>query len=452
MPRNELTTGGTPVSATNPLPISAGTGTTYDVSDRAARDLGKVDIAGIDAVGTIAGQKTMANSVPIVIASDQSNVPVTLATTLDSSTDSIDVDKMSKGSVTTAHDAIEGTATSTEIDVRGYNAVHIEVAVSGSGNWDIEITGCAVSGGTFISQYVGTTQLIRQAITASVGFIFPVGANYIKIVATENSGTAAVTVKVTPLVTPVITETAIDSIVSGSEAQVDVVAEIPAGTQIIGKVGIDQTTPGTTNGVQVNAALPAGTNNIGDVDILSIAAGDNNIGNVDIVSLPSGNLGQQAMAASVSVVPASDITDATYIGDVKFGESLPAGTNNIGDMDVLTMQKGSVTTAHNAITATATSAEIDCRGYNAVSVEMACSAFSTGNWVAAILGCAVSSGTFGPCFSPKDDGTFVAQATPAISADGNTTYYFKGIPNYIEIEATRTTDGTLTCKVTPMNL
>lgn len=71
---------------------------------------------------------------------------------------------------------------------------------------------------------------------------------------------------------------------------------------------------------------------IGDVDVTSIAAGDNNIGNVDIVTLPAGNLGQQAMAASLSVVPASDVTDATYIGDIKFGEALPAGSNAIGKL------------------------------------------------------------------------------------------------------------------------
>jgi len=47
-----------------------------DVSDRAARDLGKVDIAGIDAVGGAAGQAAMAASFPVVIASDQSNVGV----------------------------------------------------------------------------------------------------------------------------------------------------------------------------------------------------------------------------------------------------------------------------------------------------------------------------------------------------------------------------------------
>lgn len=110
------------------------------------------------------------------------------------------------------------------------------------------------------------------------------------------------------------------------------VASIAAGSNIIGNVRIDQTTPGTTNGVQVAAALPAGTNNIGDVDVASIAAGDNNIGNVDVVSLPSGNISQQAMAASLSTVPANNITDATYIGDIKFGESLPAGTAAIGSI------------------------------------------------------------------------------------------------------------------------
>lgn len=69
---------------------------------------------------------------------------------------------------------------------------------------------------------------------------------------------------------------------------------------------------------------------VGDVDVTSISAGDNNIGNVDIVTLPTGNLGQQAMAASLSVVPANNVTDATYIGDIKFGEALPAGSAIIG--------------------------------------------------------------------------------------------------------------------------
>lgn len=71
----------------------------------------------------------------------------------------------------------------------------------------------------------------------------------------------------------------LDNCITGNEAQVDIVAELPAGNQ--------------------------------------------NIGNVDIVTLPAGNLGMQAMAASLSIVPANNITDATYIGDIKFGEAEP---------------------------------------------------------------------------------------------------------------------------------
>ena len=39
-----------------------------------------------------------------------------------------------------------------------------------------------------------------------------------------------------------------------------------------------------------------------------------------------------AKANALRVAPANDITDATYIGDIKFGESLPAGTNAIGKL------------------------------------------------------------------------------------------------------------------------
>ena len=45
-------------------------------------------------------------------------------------------------------------------------------------------------------------------------------------------------------------------------------------------------------------------------------------------------VGQQVMAQSFSFVPASDITDATYIGDIKFGEALPAGSAIIGNVRI----------------------------------------------------------------------------------------------------------------------
>jgi hypothetical protein len=39
-----------------------------------------------------------------------------------------------------------------------------------------------------------------------------------------------------------------------------------------------------------------------------------------------------AKANALRIAPANDITDATYIGDIKFGEALPAGTNEIGKL------------------------------------------------------------------------------------------------------------------------
>ena len=287
-----------------------------DISDRFSRDLGKANIAGID-----------------------------------------------KGSIVTAINAISGTATSNAIAMQGYHGVDVEVIVTGVGNWDIEITGCSILDGNFLSN---DPQLIKQGITASTRFSFSTTASYIKVIATENSGTATVTVKVTPVIIPVSNELK---------------------ASIYGK---------------------------------NVAAGD-----TAVLVDASGNV-QVTLATTLS-----SVTDS---------------------IDVAKMSKGGVTTAHSAITATATSSEIDCRGFNAISVEMAASALSAGNWVASILGCAVSGGTFGACYTPRDDGTFVAQATPAISANGNTTYYFKGIPNYVKILATRTTDGTLTVKCTPMNL
>ena len=82
---------------------------------------------------------------------------------------------------------------------------------------------------------------------------------------------------------------------------------------------IDNAISGNEMQVDVVAALPLG---------------DNNIGNIDIITLPSGNLGQQLSASSLSVTPATNIADATYIGDIKFGESVPAGSAIIGQVGI----------------------------------------------------------------------------------------------------------------------
>jgi hypothetical protein len=108
---------------------------------------------------------------------------------------------------------------------------------------------------------------------------------------------------------------------------------LPVGTNLLGKIGIDQTTPGATNKVFIgNDGVVAATQS--GIWAVSLSAGNNNVGNVDLVTLPTANLGQQLSASSLSVTPATNIADATYLGDIKFGESLPAGTNLLGKVSV----------------------------------------------------------------------------------------------------------------------
>jgi len=118
-----------------------------------------------------------------------------------------------------------------------------------------------------------------------------------------------------------------------------------------------------------------------------------------------------------------------------------------GTIDVAKMSKGGITVAHDAITATATGDEIDCRGFSGIIVECAVSEITSGNWIIEILGCAVSGGTFGHSY---DSGGGEIK-TPALSINETVNFAFVDISNYIRVRATRTTDGTLTCKITPYN-
>ena len=83
----------------------------------------------------------------------------------------------------------------------------------------------------------------------------------------------------------------------------------------------------------IDGKLPALVDGKIPVDA-SVSIDSVDIGDVDIKEFPAGNLGQQLKAASLSVAPATDIVDATYIGDIKFGEELPAGTQLIGKIGI----------------------------------------------------------------------------------------------------------------------
>ena len=194
------------------------------------------------------------------------------------------------------------------------------------------------------------------------------------------------------------TET-VDNAIAGSEMQVDVVtSSLPTGAATaanqataIGHLAdvagnlidvegvlttIDADTSalaGAVSGTEVQVdvvtlpAIPAGTNNIGDVDIASIAAGDHNIGNVDVATVPADPFGANADAAATAgsagsiqaklrlvtsqldaIKTALETIDNAVGGSelqVDIVGAIPAGTNNIGDVDVASVVPGTGATS-----------------------------------------------------------------------------------------------------------
>lgn len=142
------------------------------------------------------------------------NHQVNLNTALSKDIDNIDVGKMSNGGIVTAHSAITATATSAEIDCRGFNSIRIEVETTNVSStdktWTPTITGSCISGGTFgqIFQNVAgiQTALVLPAIAYGVGnikqtYVIQGGIpNFVKITETlsGSNGTSAVTVKAVP--------------------------------------------------------------------------------------------------------------------------------------------------------------------------------------------------------------------------------------------------------------
>lgn len=198
---------------------------------------------------------------------------------------------------------------------------------------------------------------------------------------------------------------------------------VPAGTAIMGKVGIDQTTDGTTNKVQSRNATHDDFN----------ANANMQVGNADV--------------GAANTVP------------VKFDQTTPGTTNGVSLTDVLDkdldsidvgkMSKGAPVTAHSAITATATSDEIDCRGFNAILIETTVTVAAS-NWTIKVQGCMVSGGTFLDWYELANTGTMTLMSYQFNASRG---FVFRGIPDWVKIVATEDVDGaTVTVKAQPLNL
>lgn len=181
----------------------------------------------------------MANSGPVVIASDQSPVSVTLSTLPALVAGSAIVGKVGIDQTT------PGTTNRVSIGVDGTVVANIGTA----GSLALDTTLTTGSQKTKIVDSLGT-----NAVSVSVGGALKV----------DNSA-----------VTQPVSLAALPALI--------------AGAAIIGKVGIDQTTPGTTNLVQVGGSLPTGANTIGAVNIAAaqtIAVTQATAANLNITATP----------------------------------------------------------------------------------------------------------------------------------------------------------------------
>lgn len=110
--------------------------------------------------------------------------------------------------------------------------------------------------------------------------------------------------------------------------------------------------------------------------------------------------------------------------------------------------KGNVTTVHSAITATATSAAVDCRGYNAILIEHVVS--GAANWTISLTGSLTRHGTYGALYELANTGSMAAMS---YQLNSNRVFIFKGIPDWVKVVATEDAGAeTVTVRVQPLNV
>ena len=105
-----------------------------------------------------------------------------------------------KQSKVVALSEVEETTTSDEVFLNGANILQVEVVITGTGTWKIDVQGALTKGGTVKDLFDSFgNKLTTENITTSRIQTFYVVADYVKIKATEVDGTATCTVNVVPV-------------------------------------------------------------------------------------------------------------------------------------------------------------------------------------------------------------------------------------------------------------
>jgi hypothetical protein len=221
-----LDSAGDPISATNPLevdvktlaapttlplPTGASTATLQTAGNQSLASMDADLGATTDAPASASTDEDATARSLIALAKGLKNLQIDIKTLLettgiaflplDDDIDSIDVSKMSAGAVTTAHSAITATATSSEIDCRGFNSLRILwVSDATDKTWVISLAGAMTSGGTFVPPLSVADGTAKLEVTTDIsGYIIVYGImDYMKVVATETDDGATVSCYVQP--------------------------------------------------------------------------------------------------------------------------------------------------------------------------------------------------------------------------------------------------------------
>lgn len=248
--------------------------------------------ASIDTKTPTVGQKAMAASSPVVIASDQSAIPVS-------------------GSVTVTGGA---TAANQVLEIADLDAINAKTPALG------QALAAASSPVVLTAAQLATlaAPVVSGTVTANAGTNLNTSALNLETTQTAMSAKLPATLGQKAMAASMAVALASD--------QSAIPVTVSAGTAVIGKVSIDQTTPGTTNAVQANAGTNLNTSAL-NLETTQTAMS---------AKLPA-TLGQKAMSAALAVSIASDQSavpvstpDITATGNITIQNSVPAGTATAG--------------------------------------------------------------------------------------------------------------------------
>ena len=244
------------------------------------------------------GQKTSANSSPVVIASDQSAVPFI-------------------GSLTTGTNPIGKVAVDQTTNIIAANIMQNAAVALGNGvNLNVQgfvsalisVTG-TMSGGTAITFEASVDDVNFVAITGhQIGF----AGNLTTVTISPGdfrfscAGYKSIRARISAYSAGTITAKGYVSALSGHPTTINsnIIAALPVGTNIVGKFGIDQTTPGTTNLVAISGTVPvsqkAATSTSATLQAAAVVTGNGSVISTD---------GMSAATFTVS---------GTYVGTINF--------------------------------------------------------------------------------------------------------------------------------------